>query len=1807
MGTLEPGSSNAISFPVAVSLTTSESLSELPLEKRCLTAEVVSAVPWFASDISKRENDVAIMCLGKEPALLLDEGEITLFDFYPCVGVTSAPCTSDNTLELVVVGESLGAGRIVQPDELFLHNADWRFRGTKSKPTWSTSRSFDLTDSQKRLSDSLWSAAREDVTVTGPGGGQLPGSFTIDFKNNLIPDFAITDTTKATGVSFDEVGFDAEFSILFGSLGTYILTFDIRATHSTAGVLTDRGTYTFHVGPVADLEVRDAGASREVATGQQAYSIQAVNNGPDEAPTVQITGLPTGVTEYVASEGSYDPNNGVWTIGRLRIGDAYRGSGHAYEAPTLTLITADAAGTGITAAIETTQDYCVRIKTGATGAGNDLPCTGDLPTGYTQHSAAYYDHIQRNNSAIITARVGIGAFPGKTQGLKVLATPVGNVVQWDPLADLNGFDVTHYQVQRSASPWTTLNDDVKGTVYADLGDGAAGASYRVRAVNIFGVPGPWSEPSSRRPGAPKDFTATVDVSNAEIGLSWGRPDAVDGITRTGYGLEFSTDGGANWTALANQAAAATTFAHTGRTLTPGATWLYRLRTLGDESGVAVMSDWAEARAAIPYPVPVNFTATGVSDTKATLSWSAPAGVTPSGFNLQFTKDGGDRWTDLPDQAATATGYTHTDNTLTADDVREYRIRTTGTVGSVSVTSDWVRRAAAKDYPEPDPPGNFTAEGVSNATANLSWDAPTDLDSTTISGYELEYSTDGGADWTSLADDRTGTTFTTAMRYTHTDNDLGAGDVRQYRARTVATKDGETFRSVWAYALASTDYPAPGAPKGFTARAISQARVDLSWSAPDAVAGVTHTGYDLDWSPDGNDWTSLLQDDSATSHEHEDETLAAGIIRQYRVRAVGTTGSGNTLATFRSGWVFASATTEEVGPPRNLAAGADGKTRIDLRWDEPAFGAELVAGYRIDYALADTGAWQTLEHAWRTIPRTYEHTGLSPGHEYCYRVAATHAGGTGPFTARACATTEGAPTDLPGEPENLRIAQVGSNYVTLDWDPPSVGGEAEYYEYRSNNGQAVRVTPGTATSVRVGNLAPQASYGFQVRAGNSYGPGKWSPEVYVTLHRAAGTLVASPLDLNLDKGGSGSFNVRLKSSPEWPMFVHLFFEGPACLTEALDYQQFKILLPGNPPPSKEFWEDVNWVPEPGDKYRFVQAWNAGLNYLVDASGCRGGETAVVNYDVTTIPFSYLEDASTWDFLDLDKEEWREKWGVDPLDGSSGPSVKVTVEDGGTVNQQSGDPGGGAGLPTAVALALGQTSVSEKAGQVTVTATLDAPAPPGGVTVALYLDPEASSTAERDADYALPDTIAIPAGQYSGTALLSIVDDAVDEEDETVNLAVIVLSDVIYDYLTAAAVLTITDDDTAGVTVSAASGLAVDEGETATYTVVLGSQPTADVTITPFSGDGAKVSVSPASHTFTPWGWNTPLTFTASGVDDDDANDESVEIRHWIDSDDWRYALVPLSTVPVAVSDTTPEQQGPPNQAPTVASAIADATIVNESGTQTVSLSGVFSDADNDSLTITAGSDNEGAATASVSSDGSTLTVGAHSRGTATITVTADDGNGGKVSDSFSITVKAAPTVAQALADVSGLEADATQDIALAGVFRDADGDDLTITAVSSDDAVATVAVASDGSSLTVTAKSRGTATITVTARDSDGNTVSDVFEVSVVQAPEPEDDPPADGETSGGAPTVVSPLSDVSLEGGEYRELSLSGVFTGPDGDDLSFTVASSNYPVATGWVDGLTLTVVATGTGTAIITVTAEDPDGNKVGAAFEVTVRPSS
>src|SRR3989454_6561219 len=79
------------------------------------------------------------------------------------------------------------------------------------------------------------------------------------------------------------------------------------------------------------------------------------------------------------------------------------------------------------------------------------------------------------------------------------------------------------------------------------------------------------------------------------------------------------------------------------------------------------------------------------------------------------------------------------------------------------------------------------------------------------------------------------------------------------------------------------------------------------------------------------------------------------------------------------------------------------------------------------------------------------------------------------------------------------------------------------------------------------------------------------------------------------------------------------------------------------------------------------------------------------------------------------------------------------------------------------------------------------------------------------------------------------------------------------------VTNTDNDTAGITVAPTSGLTTTEaGGTATFTVVLTTQPTANVSIGLSSSDVTEGTVAPASLTFTTANWNVAQTVTVTGV-------------------------------------------------------------------------------------------------------------------------------------------------------------------------------------------------------------------------------------------------------------------------------------------------------------------------------------------------------
>jgi len=113
------------------------------------------------------------------------------------------------------------------------------------------------------------------------------------------------------------------------------------------------------------------------------------------------------------------------------------------------------------------------------------------------------------------------------------------------------------------------------------------------------------------------------------------------------------------------------------------------------------------------------------------------------------------------------------------------------------------------------------------------------------------------------------------------------------------------------------------------------------------------------------------------------------------------------------------------------------------------------------------------------------------------------------------------------------------------------------------------------------------------------------------------------------------------------------------------------------------------------------------------------------------------------------------------------------------------------------------------------------------------------------------------------------------------------------------VTVVDDDTPGVTLSE-SALAVTEGGSGSYTVVLETEPSGNVTIT-ITVEG-EATTSPTSLTFTPSNWDNARRVTVNARKDDDTANDSVSISHGVTSGSAaEYRGVGIDSVAVTVTD------------------------------------------------------------------------------------------------------------------------------------------------------------------------------------------------------------------------------------------------------------------------------------------------------------------
>ena len=112
---------------------------------------------------------------------------------------------------------------------------------------------------------------------------------------------------------------------------------------------------------------------------------------------------------------------------------------------------------------------------------------------------------------------------------------------------------------------------------------------------------------------------------------------------------------------------------------------------------------------------------------------------------------------------------------------------------------------------------------------------------------------------------------------------------------------------------------------------------------------------------------------------------------------------------------------------------------------------------------------------------------------------------------------------------------------------------------------------------------------------------------------------------------------------------------------------------------------------------------------------------------------------------------------------------------------------------------------------------------------------------------------------------------------------------------------------GVTLTKSTLTVTEEDATAdSYTVVLDTQPTANVTVTVAGHAGTDVTPSTTTMTFTPQNWDTDQMVTVTAADDADITNDSVTLTHTAASTDTDYDGITIDDVTVTVNDNDTAQ-------------------------------------------------------------------------------------------------------------------------------------------------------------------------------------------------------------------------------------------------------------------------------------------------------------
>lgn len=370
--------------------------------------------------------------------------------------------------------------------------------------------------------------------------------------------------------------------------------------------------------------------------------------------------------------------------------------------------------------------------------------------------------------------------------------------------------------------------------------------------------------NSTVPSAPTNLSAW-GMSSSTIVLSWNAPA---NYTVTGYQIERSLDGGNTWsTTVFNTNTTVTAYSDSG--LASHTTYYYRVSAI-NKIGTSTAS--SATYGTTFYPT-------------LTINTQDINGNAISGFNATFSQNG-----NMVASGSTPTTFTLTNNQnyeLSVNYISNYVFDhwedtgSTSATRDISITSDTTIIAVYKTMLQP--PTGLTATAVSSSQINLSWSAPTNNGGSTISGYVIERSVDGGTSWSTVQSN------TGSISTTYSDTGLAHSTTYTYRVSAINSMGTSSPSNT---ASARTFDTAPSPPTGLIATT-GTLQINLSWNAPSDNGGTPITGYMIERSTDnGNTWSTLVANTGNTETGYSDTNVLPLTTYTYSVSAINDIGAGN---------------------------------------------------------------------------------------------------------------------------------------------------------------------------------------------------------------------------------------------------------------------------------------------------------------------------------------------------------------------------------------------------------------------------------------------------------------------------------------------------------------------------------------------------------------------------------------------------------------------------------------------------------------------------------------------------------------------------------------------------------------------------------------------------------------------------------------------------------------------------------------------------------------------------------------------------